>query len=67
MKRTKNIQKKPLPSSQGKYQKMRAVIIEVVGAHRSIYKLHCKEMVDKGGQDLPKKLDQVAGAVIQGV
>lgn len=43
------------------------VIVRVVGAHRSIYKLHCKEMVDGGGQDLPKKSDQLAGAVIQGI
>lgn len=66
MKRTKNIQKKPLPSPRRKDNDEEG-IVGVVGAHRSICKLHCKEMVDGGGQDLPKKLDQLASAVIQGV
>lgn len=66
MKRTKNIQKNRfhLPEERNNNEDVK---VAVVGAHRSIYKLHCKEMVDKGGRDLPRKSDQLAAAVIQGV
>lgn len=66
MKRTKNIHKNRFHLPQGRNNND-DVKVAIVGAHQSIYKLHCKEMVDMGGQDLQMKPDQLAGAVIQGV
>lgn len=38
-----------------------------VGAHQSICKLLCKEMVNTIGQDLQIEVESMAGAVIQGI
>lgn len=41
-------------------------IVGEVGAHRSICRLHCKEMVETVGLNLPEEVESMTVVVIRG-
>lgn len=45
---------------------MAGATVDIVGAHQSICKLHCKEMVNTVGVDLLKEVVSVTDIVIRG-